>query len=82
MKKCKFLLAITVFVLLILTFVGCKKSSGPSIGVPDDLSVSNEVLTWSSVQGAIGYEVKVDDEIFPSDEESSITRITRSPFAP
>ncbi|MCR4725842.1 MAG: hypothetical protein K5753_01320 [Clostridia bacterium] len=70
MKKCKLLLAITVFVLLILTFVGCKKSSGPSIGVPDDLSVSNEVLTWSSVQGAIGYEVKVDDEIFPSDEES------------
>ncbi len=70
MKKFKIVLIFALIVLLIFAVAGCKKSSGKSIGVPSDLFVENEVLTWSPVKGAIEYEVMVDDETFTAEEES------------
>ncbi len=53
--------------MILLLFVSCGKKQG-NIPVPENLSVDNNVLTWDAIVGAVSYDIKIDDNVYTSEE--------------
>lgn len=68
MKRKSFLILILLLMALLLTFVACKGKKQSDIPVPQNLAVENNLLTWDAVTGALSYDVKLDDNVYTSDE--------------
>ena len=67
MKRKPFLCIIVLMIAFALLFVACSNKQN-SIPVPKNLSLEDNVLTWDAVTGAISYDVKVDDNVYTSEE--------------
>ena len=67
MKRKPFLFLIVIVAVMLLLFVACKGGS-KEIPVPENLAVDNNVLTWDAIVGAISYDIKVDDNVYTSEE--------------
>ena len=65
--RCKAIFSILiVIVTVVMIFAAC--SEGKAVPVPENLAVDNNVLTWDAVSGATSYDVKVDDNVYVSNE--------------
>ena len=75
MRKKSFLIMILILMALLLTFVACKGKKQSDIPVPQNLAVENNILTWDAVTGALSYDVKVDDNVYTSDENKYVLSV-------
>ena len=67
MKRKPFLIVIVLLVAFLLLFVACSKKQN-AIPVPKNLALDDDLLTWDAVTGAVGYDVKVDDNVYTTEE--------------
>ncbi|NCA67812.1 MAG: hypothetical protein EOM87_07105, partial [Clostridia bacterium] len=64
MKKIKYTIIISIFLCIIL-LVACQSSI--QLAIPQNLAIISNVLEWSAVPDASGYEVSIDDELYITD---------------
>ena len=55
-----------VIMTMLMILVAC--SDEKEIPVPENLTVDNNILTWDAVTGATSYDVKVDDNVYVTNE--------------
>lgn len=67
MKRKPFLIVMVLLVAFLLLFVACSKKQN-AIPVPKNLALDDDLLTWDAVTGAVGYDVKVDDNVYTTEE--------------
>ncbi|MBO4473114.1 MAG: hypothetical protein J5765_04825, partial [Clostridia bacterium] len=65
-KKTLFCL-FAVVLLVTLLFAACSRK-GKDVPVPTGLAIKNEVLTWNAVDGALSYDVKIDETVYSTQE--------------
>ena len=58
---------IAILLLVAFVLVACSKKD-KLVAVPTGLSIQNDVLTWEAVPGTLTYDVKVDEDVYSTQE--------------